>query len=185
MKKIITGMLGIVATLALVGGVAYAVTFGHVEATASATTTNDLLIYNDATSSYTALTDLSGSAFADLSTVVKSKVLFFKNQTGAPTIALTAHQQGLLGGNLTGDKVLVGFVNGNTVTPPLPADFHSLNDWTTANGSTGYPIAGVVIPANTQDHPVTMFVKLDPSTPTNGGTSYSVTGINFDFGPTY
>jgi hypothetical protein len=44
MKKILIGISGIVATLALVGGVAYAVTFGHVEAIATATTTNDLKV---------------------------------------------------------------------------------------------------------------------------------------------
>jgi len=185
MKKILIGMSGIVATLALVGGVAYAVAFGHVEATATATTTNDLLIFDDATSSYKSVTDLSGNAFSGLTTVGNHKQLFFKNQTGAPTTALTAHQQGTLGGDPgVPDKVQVAFVDGTSTTTPNNSFFHTLNEWTTANGGTGYPIAGVVIPANTADHPVMMFVRLDP-TLTSTSTSYSVTGIDFDFGPTY
>jgi hypothetical protein len=175
MKKIISGLLGIVATLALVGGVAYAVTFGHVTANATATTQNDLLIYDNGTTSYLQDISLSGDAFSNLTTVGNRKVLFFKNQTNANIVNITAKQIGGISGD-GGAHILVAFADGDVTTP---GTFSSLTDWTSGGGNI-FP-SPITFLANTQDHPVTMFVKLDSTTP----AGYSVSGIQFDFGPAY
>ena len=175
MKKIIGGMLGIVVTLAAVAGVAFAVNFGHVTAEATATTQNDLLIFDSGTNTYLQDINLSGDAFSNLTTVGNRKVLFFKNQTNQAVTNITAKQIGVVSGD-GGAHIQVAFADGNVTTP---GTFFSLTDWTSGGGNI-FP-SSITIPANSADHAVTMFVKLDPTTP----LGYSVSGIQFDFGPVY
>ncbi len=174
MKKILIGMSGIIATLALVGGVAYAVAFGHVTAEATATTQNDLLIWNG--SSYVQDLDLSSDAFSNLTTVGNRKVLFFKNQTNAPIINITAKQIGTIISGDGGAHILVAFADGDTA---VPGTFASLPAWTSGGGNIFG--SSITFPAISANHAVTMFVKLDSTTP----PGYSASGIQFDFGPTY
>lgn len=175
MKKIIGGMIGVVGTLAIVAGIAFAVNFGHVTAEATATTQNDLLISSDSGATYSQDISLSGDAFLNLTTVGNRKVLDFENQTNQDITNITAKQIGVVSGD-GGAHIQVAFADGNTTTP---GTFFSLTDWTFGGGNI-FP-SPISIPANTSNHAVTMFVKLDSTTP----LGYGVSGIQFDFGPVY
>lgn len=168
-------MIGVVGTLAAVAGIAFAVNFGHVTADATATTQNDMLISNDGGTTYSQDVNLSADPFTNLTTIANKKVVFFKNQTNQDITNITAKQIGVVSGD-GGAHIQVAFADGNTSTPGA---FFSLTDWTTGGGNI-FP-SPILIPANSTNHAVTIFVKVDATTP----SGYSASGIQFDFGPVY
>lgn len=178
-KKILSGTLGIIGTLAAVSGIAFATTFGHVTANGmEVTTQNDLLISDTSSGTFSQDLNLTGVTFPDLdSQSIKTKKFYFKNQTGKTTTALTAMKVGSTNNPAFDQYILVGFKDG-TSTDPAGVAFSSLTAW-----AGGAAIPSVAISGSS--HGITMFVKLDPATPRAEVGNYDLTGINFDFGPVY
>ena len=175
MKKIISGILGIVLIAGVVGGAAVAAftSKATVGGVTFATGNADLKVYNG--TEWVNDWSPSNFNFAGMYPAYENyKMLYLKNMSTSP-IALTV--KGTLRNGVIGDWAALK--DKVSVNVWLSADnntgYHSLADW----NSTGYELQGGNLAQNEQKN-YRFYVMVDPSADNTLATK-NLSGVNFDF----